>query len=111
MFGFSLPLAGAAAITLILGFEAWRLTSSKAIRLNTFVGTFALGLAAYGAGRPGGAATAAGLAFFVAMLSGGRALGIYWRSRKDRELSRPSQLLFTVAGTSLLAALAAWFWR
>ena len=111
MLGPSIPLAVAAVTTLLLGFQAWRLTSSKAIRLNTFIGTLALGYAAYWAGKPSGSQTAAIIAFFVAMIFGGRALGFVVRSRRDPDLRLPSTLLFTVAGTSLLAALAVLLWR
>lgn len=106
----SCVLGFAALVTLSLGFEAWRLTSSNTVCMNTFMGTAALAFAAYSARAPGNMALAAAIPFFVAMLFGGRALGIFWRSR-DGSLLLPSRLMFTVAGTSLLAAVAVLCWR
>ncbi len=110
MNGPTILLACATVATLALGFEAWRLTSSKAIRLNTFIGGAGLGLAAMSATGPGGGSHAAVIAFFVAMLFGGRAAGIFMRSRRDAALRRPAQLMFGVAGVSLLAAAAVYYW-
>lgn len=107
----TLMLVLAAVLALGLGFEAWRLTSSKGVRLNTFLGATGLAYAAYGAYHVQGASTAAVVAFFVAMLFAGRALGFALRSRKDANLKLPARLLFTVAVTALFGAAVTWCYR
>jgi len=107
----SILLVVASAATLILGFLAWRLTSSKTTVFNTFAGGASLLFAArISSTHPGAAATFL-VPFFVAMLFGGRAFGTLWRSRKEEALRLPSTFLFGVAGAALLASVAAFFAR
>jgi len=101
----------ACAATFILGFLAWRLTSSKTTIFNTFAGGAALLFAAQVSSTHPGAETTFLVPFFVAMLFGGRALGTLWRSRKEEALRLPSTFLFGVAGAALLASVAAFFAR
>lgn len=93
---------------LALGTYAWRLTSSRAIMLNTVFGTFALLMAASRAGQPGQAQAAVIVSFLVAMLFGGRAMGVWWRSRKQVDLRGPARLMTAIAALSLFAAISAY---
>jgi hypothetical protein len=94
--------------TLGLGFQAWRLTSSRSIFLNTLVGSGGLLLAAYLCSIPTRADAAYVIPFLVAMLFAGGGLGALWRSRKESILRVPSTLLLTVAAASLYASFTAY---
>jgi hypothetical protein len=104
-------LAFAAIMTLKLGYDAWRDTSSKITRINTFVGAAALAFGAYGATKPGGTASASIIAFFVAMVFGGSGVGLYFRSRSNPDLAHPSALLIWIAAIALIAATVCAMWR
>ena len=95
--------------TLLVGFQTWRLTSSKSIILNTFAGSGALLFAAYICSTPGRGEAAYVIPFIVAMLFAGRGVGTLWRSRKETALRLPSTLMLAVAGASLYATVAAYF--
>ena len=95
--------------TLLLGFQAWRLTSSRSMILITFAATAALLVAAYMRSRPGGTAAAIGIPFMVGMLFAGRGFGTLWRSRKEADLRLPSTLMLAIAGASLYASVAVYF--
>ncbi len=94
--------------TLGLGFQAWRLTSSRSIFLNTLVGSGGLLFAAYLSSIPARGEAAYLIPFMVAMLFAGGGLGILWRSRKENILRLPSTLLLAVAAASLYASFAAY---
>ena len=94
--------------TLLVGFQIWRLTSSKSIILNTFAGSVGLLFAAYVCSRPGRGEAAYVIPFIVAMLFAGRGAGTLWRSRKEAALGLPSALMLAVAGASLYATVAAY---
>jgi hypothetical protein len=96
--------------TLFVGFETWRLTSSRSLLLNTFVGSLGLVIAAYLTAMPGNGLPGYVYSFIVSMLFGGRGVGTLWRSRKQRDLRLPSTLMLTIAGGSLYASLVA-FWE
>jgi hypothetical protein len=97
-----------ALLTLVLGFLTFRLTSSRSMILNTFLGTAGLVFAAYAA-VPEKHPIAYVLPFFVSMIFAGRGIGTLWRSRKDTALLLPSTFMLTVAAASLYATLAAYF--
>ncbi len=103
----TLLFAGAAIGTLWLGFQVFRLTCSKGVRLATCLGAASLGYAASEISKPGGAHNAACIAFVVAMLFLGRAFGVYWQSRRNAELRAPSNMLFAIAALSVVAAVTA----
>ena len=94
--------------TLGLGFQAWRLTSSRSIFLNTLVGSGGLLFAAYLSSIPARGEAVYLIPFMVAMLFAGGGLGILWRSRKENILRLPSTLLLAVAAASLYASFAAY---
>jgi hypothetical protein len=94
--------------TLGLGFQAWRLTSSRSIFLNTFVGSAGLLFAACLCSIPVRADAAYVIPFIVAMLFAGGGFGVLWRSRKESILRLPSTLLLAVAAASLYASFAAY---
>ena len=94
--------------TLGVGFQAWRLTNSRSIFLNTFVGSGGLLFAAYLSSVPGKGDAAYVIPFMVAMLFAGGGLGVLWRSRKESILRLPSTLLLAVAVASLYASFAAY---
>jgi hypothetical protein len=104
----SLVLVIVSLCTLGLGFQAWRLTSSRSIFLNTFVGSGGLLFAAYLCSIPTRGDAAYVIPFIVAMLFGGGGLGVLWRSRKESILRLPSTLLLAVAAASLYASFAAY---
>jgi hypothetical protein len=94
--------------TLGLGFQAWRLTSSRSIFLNTIVGSAGLLFAAYLCSIPNRGDAAYIIPFFVAMLFAGGGVGARWRSRKESILRLPSTLLLAVAAGSFYASIAAY---
>ena len=98
----------ASLCTLLLGFQAWRLTSSKSVFLNTIVGSGGLLLAAYQCLAPEKEETAYLIPFLVAMLFAGWGLAVLWRSRKEPVLGLPSALMLTIAGAALVASFAAY---
>ncbi len=91
-----------------LGFQAWRLTSSRSVFLNTLVGSGGLLFAAHLSSVPGRGDAAYVIPFMVAMLFAGGGLGVLWRSRKESILRLPSTLLLAVAVASLYASFAAY---
>jgi hypothetical protein len=91
---------------LLLGCYLWRLTSSRSILLNTIFGSICMLLAAYHCAMHSHLDRAVMLPFFTTMLIGGRAIGIWWRSRKETELRFPAQLLTGVAALSLTATVS-----
>ena len=93
---------------LLLGTYLWRITSNRSIFLHTMFGTVCMMLAAYHAAAHHGIEWAVMLPFFTTMLFGGRALGTWWRSRKETELRLPAQLMAAVAGVALTATLTAY---
>ena len=48
------------------------------------------------------------LPFFTTMLFGGRAMGIWWRCRKEADLRVPARLMTAVAALSLVATISAY---
>src|SRR5260221_14794743 len=90
-----------------IGFQAWRLASSRSVFLNILVGSGGLLFAAYLSSVPGRGEAAYVIPFMVAMLFAGGGFGALWRSRKESILRLPSTLLLTVAAASLYASLTA----
>ena len=101
-------LLAASLGVLLLGTYLWRLTSNRTAFVHTMFGTVCMMLAAYHAATGRGVEWAITLPFFTAMLFGGRALGVWWRSRKETELQLPAQLMGAVAGLALTASLTAY---
>ncbi|MEP6670760.1 MAG: hypothetical protein ABJF10_16500 [Chthoniobacter sp.] len=93
---------------LLLGGYLWRLTSSRSIFLNTIFGSSCMLLAAYHAASHQRMEWAIMLPFFTTMLFGGRAMGTWWRSRKDESLRLLAQLMTGIAGLSLTATISAY---
>src|SRR5260221_3915952 len=87
--------------TLGLGFQAWRMTNSRSIFLNTLVGSGGLLFAAYLSAIPGKGDVAYVIPFLVAMLFAGGGFGVLLRSRKESILKVPSSHLFAVGASSL----------
>lgn len=105
----SIVLVIVSSATLALGFQIWRLTSSRSIILNTVVATAGLLFAAFKCSTPGRGGIAYVIPFLVAMLFAGRGIGTYWRSRKDAALRLPSTLMLAVAAASLYATLTVYY--
>jgi hypothetical protein len=93
---------------LLLGSYLWRLTSSRSMFLNTIFGSTCMMLAAYHAANHHKMEWAIMLPFFTTMLFGGRAIGTWWRSRKEAELLLPAQLMTGVTALSLTATISAY---
>jgi hypothetical protein len=98
----------ASLITLLLGFQSWRLTSSKSVFMNTLVGSGGLLLAAYLCAAPTRAEAAFVIPFLIAMLFAGWGLAVLWRSRREPPLGLPSTLMLTIAAAALFASFAAY---
>jgi hypothetical protein len=105
-----LPLAIAYSVisllTLIAGLFAWRYTSSRSIAFLSFFGSGCLLFSAYfvQTGTQGDLRYV--IPFVVFALFGGRALGLGYRSLKDKPLRLPSALLGTASLLALGAAIA-----
>jgi hypothetical protein len=98
----------ASLCTLLLGFQAWRLTSSRSVFLNTIVGSGGLLLAGFQCLAPGKTEAPYVIPFLVAMLFAGWGLAVLWRSRKEPVLGLPSALMLTIAGAALFASFTAY---
>ncbi|EDY16237.1 hypothetical protein CfE428DRAFT_6238 [Chthoniobacter flavus Ellin428] len=101
-------LLGISVAVLLLGCYLWRLTSSRSILLNTIFGSTCMLLAAYHTASHQRMEWAIMLPFFTTMLFGGRAVGTWWRSRKESELRFPAQLMTGVTALSLTATISAY---
>lgn len=91
---------------LLVGGYLWRLTSSRSALLNTIFGSACMLLAALHVATHHKMEWALMLPFFATMLFGGRAIGMWWRSRKEMDLRLPAQLLFAVTALSLTATVS-----
>lgn len=93
---------------LLLGGYLWRITGNRSVFLNTMFGSACMLLAAYHAASHRQMEWAIMLPFFTTMLFGGRAMGTWWRSRKDADLRLPAQLMTAVTVLSLTATISAY---
>jgi hypothetical protein len=93
---------------LLLGSYLWRLTSSRSIFLNTLFGSTCMLVAAYHVASHERMEWAIMLPFFATMLFGGRAMGTWWRSRKEADLRFPAQLMAGLAALCLTATISAY---
>jgi hypothetical protein len=100
----SILLIAVSLTVLLLGFQSWRLTGSRAVMLNTLVGSMGLLLSAYAAGFQERNRMACIIPFFVSMLLAGWGLGTLWKSRSDTALRLPSTLMLIAATVSISAA-------
>lgn len=98
----------ASLFTLLLGFQAWRLTSSRSVFLNTVVGSAGLLLAGFQSLASSKAETTYVIPFLVAMLFAGWGFAVLWRSRKEPVLGLPSTLMLTSAAAALFASFTAY---
>ncbi|HEY3898777.1 MAG TPA: hypothetical protein VGM54_09205 [Chthoniobacter sp.] len=101
-------LASISLAVLLLGGYLWRLTSSRSVLLNTLFGSACMLLAAYHCASHQKMEWAVMLPFFTTMLFGGRAIGTWWRCRKETELRLPAQLFTAVTALSLTATISAY---
>ena len=72
-------LAAVSLATLLLGLNAWRLTSSRPLILNVLFASAAFLITAYGIASKQSSNLVFVMPFLVTMLLAGRALGFYWR--------------------------------
>jgi hypothetical protein len=93
---------------LLLGCYLWRLTSSRSVLLNTIFGSACMLLAAYHTAAHSRMEWAIMLPFFTTMLFGGRAIGTWWRSRKESDLRLPAQIMTAVTALTLTATITAY---
>ena len=108
MTGTTILLLVISVAVLLLGCYLWRLTSSRSTLLNTIFGSTCMLLAAYHIASHQMVEWAIMLPFFTTMLFGGRAVGTWWRSRKETELRLPAQLMTGVAALSLTGTISAY---
>ena len=102
-------LLSSSLLVLVLGFFAWRLTSSRPMLGSVVFGSFGFLLAAYYAVSHRNSQMIFIIPFFVTMIFGGRALAIFTRSlRGERELRLPSTLLIGTTTVSVAASVAAY---
>ena len=107
----TITLACVSLTTLLLGFYAWRLTSSKSIIFNTALSSPCLLLAAYFAQKHEQAGLTYTIPFLVFALFGGRAIGLGLRVKKEPELYYPTAILGTIAAFALGAAVVVFLAR
>jgi peptidoglycan/LPS O-acetylase OafA/YrhL len=91
---------------LVLGAWLYRLTGSRKVMINVFAGSTMLLFAAYQATAQRQPEMTTILPFFATMLFAGRAMGWWWRTRKEEELRQPAQVLTALAALSLIGTLA-----
>lgn len=103
-----LLLLAVSLAVLMLGTYLWRITSNRSVFFHTMFGTICMMLAAYHAAAHHEMQWSVMLPFFTAMLFGGRAIGTWWRSRKDAGLVLPAQLMTAVAALTLAASVTAY---
>jgi hypothetical protein len=100
----------ASAALLGVGAWLWRLTSNRSLMVHIMFGCMGMLSAAYHALSHVQTQWAVVLPFFATMLYAGRACGTWWRSRREPELVRPAQALWTATGLALVATCSAYFW-
>ena len=105
----SIILTAASLAVLILGFQAWRLTTSRSVIFNTLLCSTGLLFAGCFAASGQNLQLSYVIPFLAAMAFGGRAAALGWRSRRETELKSPAALMFVVALVALTAALPAFF--
>ncbi len=105
----SVLLIGTSLAVLVLGGYLWRLTGQRVAVVHTLFGSFGLLFAAFEAVNRSRPEWSYVLPFFTAMLFGGRAVGAWWRSRKEHDYRRPAEVLTTVTAMSMLMAVVAYF--
>jgi hypothetical protein len=93
-------------LVLVFGLYAWKLTSSRSIAFNAVFGSAAMLFAAYFVQTGREAQLTVTIPFVVFSLYGGRALGLGYRSLKEKELKLPACVL----GVASLFPLAASFY-
>ena len=93
-------------LVLIIGLFAWRETSSRSIAFLSLFGSGALLFAAYFVQTSTQGDLRFVIPFIVFARLGGRAMGLGYRSFKDRLLRLPSVLLGSASLLSLAAAIA-----
>lgn len=105
-----LPLAIAYSVIslliLIAGLAAWRCTSSRSVAFLAFFGSASLLFSAHFVQIGTQGELKCVIPFMVFALFGGRALGLGYRSLKDKPLRLPSALLGSASLLSLGAAVA-----
>src|SRR5438132_12859230 len=94
-------------LVLVLGFFAWRMTSSRGAIFATILCSAGLLLAGYHLASKQSPQLAVIISFMAAMLLGGRGVGWWWRSRKQPELRQPSLLLIAASAICIVGAIAA----
>lgn len=94
--------------TLVAGFFAWRMTSSRPLLLNILFSSAAILIAAGYAGSRHNLQMSFIMPFLAAMLIAGRGGAFFIRSRRaEPELRAPSLMLLGTAGFALIGAVAA----
>lgn len=104
-------LSIASLLALVLGIAAWRLTSSRPLLINILLSSAFLLCGAYASTNNQRPEFAYILPFFAAMLCGGRAIALLWRSRQETELLNPGLLMSGVTAAALGGAIFAWLHR
>jgi hypothetical protein len=92
---------------LVIGFQIWRLTSSRGMLMLTFSGSIGTLFSAYLIAIGSKTEATFIIPFLVGMLFAGRGLGTAWRSRREKELRLPSTLMLAAACGALYAGVEA----
>jgi uncharacterized membrane protein (UPF0136 family) len=96
-------------LVLVLGFFAWRMTSSRGAIFATILCSAGLLLAGYHLAAKQNPQLGVIISFMAGMLLGGRGVGWFLRSRKQQpELRQPSLLLIAASAICIVGAIAAY---
>ena len=96
-------------LVLVVGVYAWQLTSSRPLLINVILSSVFLLVGAYTHFHQQSPQLATILPFFGAMLLGGRAIGLIWRSRKETDLRWPGLLVAGLTAICMTGAVSAYF--
>lgn len=107
MTGLSMLLLAVSLGVLALGARLLTVTGNRMVGVNIFFGSMMLLFAAYEATARHQPEWIVTLPFFATMLFGGRALGWWWRTRREADWREPAQLITAVTALSLVGTFAA----
>ena len=107
MTALSIVLLVISLAVLSLGARLLYVTGSRVVSTNVFFGSMLLLYAAYQATARHQKEWIVVLPFLATMLFAGRALGWWWRTRKEADLREAARLLTAVTGLSFAATCAA----
>jgi hypothetical protein len=107
----SIVLAASSLVILIIGVLLKRISDSRSTSMNCFFGSACLLFAAYQSMARTKPEWIFMLPFLATMLFLGRTLGLWWRVRKEPEITPHARLLSVATLVCGIAAVSAWVLR